>query len=296
MLPDRSKRVVSLDEDILRLRLASNGQLFMVALMVTILLVVIFPRKALVEQLYDQETLDELTLSYIRNLYETDPRNTDLALLLARSQLAELSLTELEELLTPLASRGDDRQKLQARTMLINRFEKRLDAKIGAQERAHILASAKELLTNASKDNMSQQFAGRLADFAFDWGLPQLGLVFLAKGEGGRSIKVMERYAEAALANGNYAMSGEYYFLAHEEAKDLGEARRLFKLGIDTLMAGNLYASAVDSVKAHLGQLEQDPETLRWVIRMALAANDTSMAAEFGRKLVFASLPKKMSP
>lgn len=296
MLPDRSKRIAGLDEDIPRLTLASNGQLLLVALMVTILLVVIFPRKALVEQLYDQESLDELTLSYIQNLYRADTRNADLALLLARSQGAELNLKELEDLLTPLALQGDERQKLQARTLLLDRFEERLDAKIEAPERAHILASAKQLLTAASKDQMPKAFAGRLATFAFDLDLPQLGLVFFAKGEGGRSVKVLERYAEVALADGNHAMSGEYFLLAREEVKDLNEARRLFKLGIDTLMAGSLYTLAVSSVRAHLGELEQDPATLRYVVRTALAADNAPMAAEFGRKLVFVGAAQKGPP
>lgn len=296
MLPDRSKRIAGLDEDIPRLILATNGQLVLVALMVAILLVVIFPRKALVEQLYDQETLDELTLSYIQNLYRADTRNADLALLLARSQLAELSRIELEELLTPLATRGDERQKLQARTMLIDRFEERLDKEISAQERAQILASAKELLMVASPDTLSKAFAGRLANFAFEWDMPQLGLIFFAKGEGGRSVKVLERYAEVALADRNYAMSGEYYFLAREETKDLVEARRLFKLGMGTLIQGGLYKPAMSAVVSHLGVLEDDAETLRFVVRAALSSNDAAVAAEYGRRLVFLRNARATSP
>lgn len=287
MLPDRSKRIAGLDEDIPRLILATNGQLLLVALMVAILLVVIFPRKALVEQLYDQETLDELTLSYIQNLYRADTRNADLALLLARAQMADLSLNELEDLLTPLANQGDQRQKLQARTMLFDRFEKRLDEEISTEEKTQIIASAKKLLAVASQDVVPKDLAIRLADFAFDWDMPQLGLIFFAKGEGGRSMKVLERYAEVALADQNYAMSGEYYFLAREETKDLGEARRLFKLGIGTLIQGGLYKPAMSAVVNHLGSLEDDPETLRFVVRAALDSDDAAVAAEYGRRLVF---------
>ena len=296
MLPDRSKRIAGLDEDIPRLTLASNGQLVLVALMVVILLVVIFPRKALVEQLYDQETLDELTLSYIQNLYRADTRNADLALLLARAQLVDLNLRELEDLLTPLAMKGDERQKLQARTLLFDRFEALLDEEIEPQERTHILASARELLTAASQDDVTKAFAGRLADFAFDWDMPQLGLIFFAKGEGGLSIKVLERYAEVALADGNYAMSGEYYFLAREETRVITEARRLFKQGIVVLIQGGLYAKAMSSVASHLGSLEDDPETLRFVVRAAMDSDDAAVAAEYGRRLVFVRNERAVRP
>lgn len=287
MLLDRSKRIAGLNEDIPRLTLASNGHLVLVALMVAVLLVVIFPRKALVEKLYDQDTLDELTLSYIQNLYRADTRNADLALLLARSQKAELSREELEELLTNLATQGDERQKLQARTLLIDRFEEQLETERDAPNRAQILASAKALLTIASQDTLTKVFANRLADFAFNWDLPQLGLILLAKGDGGRAVKVLERRAELALANRNYAMSGEYYFLARQETEDLDEARRLFQMGIKTLIEGGLYQPAMVAVGEHIGDLQDDPQTLRFVVRAARSSNNAAVAAEYGRRLVF---------
>lgn len=296
MLLDRSKRIAGLNEDIPRLTLASNGHLVLVALMVAVLLVVIFPRKALVEKLYDQDTLDELTLSYIQNLYRADTRNADLALLLARSQLADLSREELEELLMPLATRGDERQKLQARTLLIDRFEEQLETEMDAPNRAQILASARALLTVASQDKLTKVFANRLADFAFDWGLPQLGLILLAKSEGGRSVKVLERYAEVALANRNYAMSGEYYFLARQETKDLDEARRLFQMGIKILIEGGLYQPAMVAVGNHIGNLQDDLQTLRFVIRAAMDSDDAAVAAEYGRRLVFVPSGRTGSP
>lgn len=296
MLPDRSKRFAGPDEEIPRLTLVSNGQLVLVALMVVILMVVIFPRKALVEKLYDQKVLDELTLSYVQNLYRADTRNSDLALLLARSQPDRLGLTALEELLTPLAIDGDERQKLQARTMLIEQYEKLLDKKIEATQRAQIRVNAKNLLTVVSQEAMPKALAGRLANLAFDWDLPQLGLAFLDKGEGGRSIKGLERYAEVALADGNYAMSGEYYLLARDEAKELNNARRLFKLGISVLIQGGLYKLAMSSVENHLGSLDNDPETLRFVVRTAMQANDLKKVAEFGRRLVFLGNGRADSP
>ena len=296
MLPDRSKRIAGLNEDIPRLTLASNGHLVLVALMVAVLLVVIFPREALVEKLYDQDTLDELTLSYIQNLYRADTRNADLALLLARSQRADLSREELEELLTPLAALGDERQKLQARTLLIDRFEEQLETERDASNRAQILASAKALLTIASQDTLTKVFANRLADFAFDWDLPQLGLILLAKGEGGRAVKVLERYAEVALTNRNYAMSGEYYFLAREETKDLDEVRRLFQMGIKTLIEGGLYQPAMVAVGEHIGDLQDDPQTLHFVVRAARSSNDAAVAAEYGRRLVFVRAGQASTP
>ena len=69
MLPHRSKRYAGIDGEIPRLKLATGWQLLLIGFMVVTLLAVVFPRKELVAKLYEQETLDELTLSYIQNLY-----------------------------------------------------------------------------------------------------------------------------------------------------------------------------------------------------------------------------------
>ena len=227
MLPDRSKRFAGFDGDIARLTLVSNGQLVLVAVMVVILLVVIFPRKALVEKLYGQDSLDELTLSYIQNLYRADTRNADLALLLARSQLASLDLQELEDLLIPLATSGDERQKVQAITLLADRYKELLDASIGKTLRAQVLASAKALLTMASEDTLPPALALRLSEFAFDLDLPQLGLILFTKGEGGRSVKVLERYAEVALAQGKKAFDKRETIKERDNKRELDRVKKI---------------------------------------------------------------------
>ena len=106
MTPDRSKRYAGIDGEIPRLRLATNGQLLLIALLVVALLAMIFPRKQLVEKLYAQQSLDPLTLSYIQNLYQTDAHNADVAILLARAQQDDLQIGTLEAMLHMLPHRA----------------------------------------------------------------------------------------------------------------------------------------------------------------------------------------------
>ena len=75
--------------------LASNWQLALVALLVLALLFLIFPRQTLVQKLYEQESLDELTQSYIQNLYRADRKNADIGILLTRAQQDSLDIKTL---------------------------------------------------------------------------------------------------------------------------------------------------------------------------------------------------------
>ena len=114
MLPDRSKRHAGVDGETPRLQLASNWQLMLVAVLMIGLLRVIFPQKALVEKLYDQERLDELTLSYIENLHRTEPSNVDLTILLGRVQRDTMDIDNLDHLLQPVIRAGNARQRDEA--------------------------------------------------------------------------------------------------------------------------------------------------------------------------------------
>lgn len=288
MLPDRSKRYAGADGEIPRLGLASYWQLFLIALLVGTLLVMIFPRKELVEKLYAQETLDELTLSYIQNLYRANTGNVDVAVLLARTQQEDMDITTLENMLLPAANTGDTRQRTEARLILVKAYARALHATgPDPKQRMSLKARLTALMRASAKEALPERLAQAFANLAFELDLPALGTEFLAKIETGRSPDALEHYAKEALARGEYGVSAEYYLLARDQAKDVAQARRLFMTGIDTLMAGSLFQQAMQSAKQHLGTLENDPQTLRYLARTALAAGAPAQAALYARALVF---------
>jgi hypothetical protein len=284
MLPDRSKRYAGADGNIPRLVLAANWQLTLIALLVLALLAIIFPRKALVEKLYQQETLDELTLLYIQNLYRADTTNADVALLLARSQQSVMDIDTLESILLNLATEGDTRQRIEARTML-------LDAYIRALERSpsnkKLTAHLIDLMQKAQQEELPERLAREFASRAFELNLPKLGLVFFKMVNASQPAMVLEKYGSLALGEGHHAVAASYFLLARDSATTLDESRRLFQMGIETYMSASLFSQAMLSAKQYLGNLADDPPTLRFLSHAALAAGDTPMAAEYARKLVF---------
>jgi len=287
MLPSRSKRYVGLDGEIVRLELAANWQLVLVALLVLGLLAAIFPRKTLVDQLYAQKTLDDLTLSYVENLYRTNPQNADAALLLARTQSNVVDIRQVESLVLDLTQTGDLRQRNEARSMLLRTYANAYDRSTDATENQHIHLQFEILARGAQHDELPERLAQRFGELAFRMNLPRLGLAFYKKLPIGQSADSMERMGDLALSVGQNEDAAEYYLLARERASTVDESRRLFQLGIRTLMAGNLYARAMQVAHARLGDLAEDRLTLRFLARTALAAGDPTAAADYARKLVF---------
>jgi hypothetical protein len=286
MLPDRSKRYAGVDGDIPRLVLAANWQLTLIALLVLALLAVIFPRKALVEKLYKQETLDELTLSYIQNLYRADTKNADVALLLARSQQDVMDVDTLESILLNLATEGDTRQRIEARTMLLEAYNRALER---SPKNVKLSAHLIDLMQKAQQDELPEHLAREFASRAFELNLPQLGLVFFKKVNAGQPAVVLEKYGSLALGEGHHAVAASYFLLARDSVTSLDESRRLFEMGINTYMSASLFQQAMLAARQYLGNLADDPPTLRLLSHAALAAGDTAQAADYARKLVFRS-------
>jgi polysaccharide biosynthesis protein PelB len=287
MLPDRSKRYAGIDGEIPRLGLASNWHLFFVAVLVAALLALIFPRKALIARLYEQSSLDELTLSYIQNLYRAEKSNADVAILLAKSRQFDLDLPSLRAMVLSITVTGDERQRTESLTLLANAYARALAASSNVRTRGPLTAEFVQLMDAALQDDVPMQLARFLSEQAFELGVPRLGMAYLKKIEGDRTPDVLERYAQIAIGEGKFTAASSFFMLARHEVSDMDEARRLFQAGVGALMASSQFKQAMMAADQHLGNLANDPDTLRYLARTALAAGDTARAASYARRLVF---------
>ncbi len=287
MLPGRSKRYAVADGDIPRLVLTNPWQLALIALLVLALLVTIFPRKALVDTLYEQQDLDPLTLSYIQNLYRAETSNVDVALLLARSQGKTRNVQSLEPILLRVTVQGTTRQRQEAYAILFGSYNRELSLPIAKADKLRVTQNLSALLQKAIKDELPAQSVHVFAIKAFELGMSQTGLAFLGKLNLLDPLQVLEELGNQALARGQYEGAATYFLLARDRASSIGEARRLFRKSIETYMAASLFKPAMEAATQHLGNLEADLPTLRFLSRTAIAAGDPVRAANFARKLVF---------
>lgn len=293
MLPERSKRYASPDGEIPRLTLTSIWQLVLMALLVLTLLVLIYPHKALVESLYQQEQLDELTLSYIQNLYRTEPDNADVALLLARTQPAMLQERPLQATLLRLSTEGSERQRRQARQLLLQANLQALAQAGSAAERTAVRQRLVALIEGASHETLSPRDAQALAQQAFALNQPALGAKLFEQLHENQSGASLEAMGELVLGQGHHALAALYFMQARERAPDLTQARKLFQKSIQTYMQASLFEQAMQAAQQHLGDLARDLPTLRFLARTALAAGQPTLAAQYARQLVFVGAPQE---
>ncbi len=287
MLPDRSKRYASVEGDLPRLTLAENWQLVLIALIMVGLLAVIFPHKALVEKLYHQENLDELTLSYIENLHRTEPENVDLSILVGRARRDRYDVAAMEQLAMPVLANGDARQHVEACVLLLGAYERELGSQTSPEKRADLRVRIVNVLQAARRGNVPPNLAGTFATSAFRVEQPEIGLYFLNRIAPEKSAEVLVRYARESLGSGRYSLAAEYFLLARRQVKDRDTARQLFQEGIGALMAASLFREAMQAAESNLGDLADDPATLRYLARTALAAGDPARASSFVWGLVF---------
>ncbi len=287
MLPGRSKRYAVADGENPRLVLTNLWQLTLIALMVLVLLVTIFPRKALVDTLYAQQDLDPLTMSYIQNLYRAETSNVDVALLLARTQGKTRNVQSLEPILLRIAEKGTARQRQEAYVILFESYNRELSLPIGSADMVRLTQNLSALLRKASKVELPALTVHAFAVKAFEMGMPQTGLALLDKLNLSQPVQELEELGNQALARGQYEGAATFFLVARDRAQSITEARRLFRKGIETYMAASLFKPAMQAATLHLRDLESDLPTLRFLSRTAIAAGDPEQAANYARRLVF---------
>ena len=296
MLPDRSKRYALTDGENPRLVLSSPWQLALIAILVLMLLVTIFPRKALVDTLYLQQDLDPLTLSYIQNLYRAETSNVDVALLLARSQGKIKSIQSMAPTLLRVTEQGTTRQRQEAYAILFESYDRELLFATVEADKVKLTQSLLTLLQKASKVDLPAKTVHAFAMKSFELGNPEMGLLLLDKLHILQPQRELEELGNQALARGRYENAASYFLLARDRAQSIDEARRLFQKGIETYMAASLFELAMREAVQPLGELEADLPTLRFLSRTAIVAGDPMLAASFARKLVFTTSDSREKP
>ncbi len=144
------------------------------------------------------------------------------------------------------------------------------------------------MLNTLTTEKSSAAALSVIADSALLFGRTDLAWQFYKR----ISIKEPRNYrtwvepaALRSLGLGHYRLAADLYFLARRGAERT-EARRLYARGVGALMASSRFTEAMDEAERHLGDLKNDSETLRFLIRTARAANDNARAAEYARRLV----------
>jgi hypothetical protein len=162
-----------------------------------------------------------------------------------------------------------------------------LDKGIEKIEKERLTAQLTSLIHSAQQDELPATLVRSMAEEAFRLDQPELGVTLLKRLNVDVSANELGHFGDLALGRGQHALAAKYYFMARDIAKSPPDARRFFQTGVKTLMAASQYSQALEMAKLKLGDLSNDPQTLRFLSHTALAAGDPVAAAVYARKLVF---------
>ncbi|WP_337459839.1 hypothetical protein [Cupriavidus basilensis] len=289
--------------------------------MVGIGLALMFPRETLRERLLGEgRAVDGLSLAYLEAWWRAAPDDSSFAAVLAEQYARTGRLDEAEGMLSrlearyaasPAASSAASRQgpvrnanaadaELPSqilRTRIEIAQQRAFAALPDTPEREHYIEKLGGLLDQAVTMQWGRADLEELATTARSINALKLAQVFyqaLAKSDPGRAALWDAQAASAALAGGDYQQAADALFAAQARTTDPAEQRRLFLAALKTLQSGNQLDKALAQAEQHGGKLLDSAEVLRYLTRLALAANRPEQAARYVQRLL--RLPPSLQP
>ncbi|WP_454766204.1 tetratricopeptide repeat protein [Cupriavidus campinensis] len=271
--------------------------------MVGVGLALMFPRETLRERLLGQgRTVDGLTVAYLEAWSRVAPNDTSFMGVLAEQYARSGRLDHAEAMLARMqAMQGADLSGPILRTRIEITQQRAYAALPDTPERAERLALMnvllKEATTPAALGKWSLGDLQVLATQSRQIGAAEpAGKLFreLAVRDPANADFYSKQLAGIALAGGNYLDSARALFDAQERSKNLYEQRTLFLQALRTLQSGNLLDEALAEAERRGGKLLDDPEVLRYLTKLALAANKPEVAAKYVERLLKLSANRTM--
>jgi len=271
--------------------------------MVGIGLALMFPRETLRERLLGEgRAVDGLSMAYLEAWWRASPDDSGFMAVLAEQYARTGRLDEAESMLGRLEARynaarqGPVRNPADAdlpgqvlRTRIEIMQQRAFAAQPDTPERKLYVDRLAGLLDQAVPMPWSRGDLEDLATTARAVNALKPAQAFyraLAKSDPARAELWNAQAASAALAGGDYQQAAEALFSAQARATDPAEQRRLFLAGLKTLQSGNLLDQALAQAEQRGGKLLDNAEVLRYLTRLALAANRPEQAARYVERLL----------
>lgn len=283
MLSNRSASTVL--EPPRRHRLAPPWRTLALAAGVGVMLVVLYPRQALVDQVLLSGE-DALSVVYLRNLLRTEPDNVDLRMLLARRQMLAGQFRSADFTLRGVDRHASDPQHVSLRRLRYEIAEQRYFA-TPERDRDALLEPMRVALATAVGDARSREDWAWLAARAQSCGAGEVARrAYVELARHGEADRWLEQAARAELALGHHTAAAELFLAAQDAASSLERARSLFFDALHTYQAGDRADLALRAAHDRLDRVGADREMLLYLARLALAAGNLGEAEAYARRLL----------
>lgn len=280
-----------------RQRLFSPAVIAVLGALVVLMLALAFPREKLETRLLSGYNVDSLTIAYLEAWLRADPQNTEVLAELTNAYLRGQRISDAERTLARLARSKDPGAQQMALAIRLAIAQQRLYAL--AQDdpaRAASIAGFDALLHEAASRTWNNEQLATLAQQARALNDGALAASFYARlvdsdPTNANAWRVAD--AEVQLGIGNYQQAADAWFAAQADAPTLGGRRAMFLAGLHALQSGNLLREALDAANRHVGDLSEDPETLRFLTHLAMAAGRPDVAEVYVKRLLKISLRRR---
>lgn len=275
-----------------RPRLMPPAQIALFGLLLLLALYLVHAGPDLPQRLQGASFSDPLSLAYLNAWLRAEPENDGLRLRLAEHQARngrlDLARTTLAPLLGPAgATRGHHVEAEALALDILNRalWRHRPGTPGFVQARRAVLAQMERLAVLPLEPPQLVPYARQ----AVALGAPELALRFYRRRLASGLPLGMPLYAEIArlqLGLGRYREAAATCLRGMEHATGRAEQRRLFLTALGALQSGNLLPEALAAAERHGRPLADDPETLRFLTRLARRANRPDLAERYVTRLL----------
>ncbi|NIE86035.1 hypothetical protein F3J21_21950, partial [Burkholderia sp. Tr-860] len=233
---------------------------------------------------------DSLSIAYLEAWLRIEPNNAEVQAVLTRAYLRGGRSADVARMLDRLDAAQDASARQNALAIRISIAQRKLYAlKPDDPARAARIRELDALLAQAVDRPWDLEALGALARQAR--GLREHALAGThcarpAQQDPEQAVAWPADLAAARLGGQDYRAAADAWFALQARAATRAARRDAFIAGVKALQSGNDMGGAMAAAQAHLGDLGDDPDTLRFLSNVALAAGRPDLAAQYVKRLL----------
>jgi hypothetical protein len=280
-----------------RQRLFSPAVIAVLGGLVALTLALAFPREKLEARLLGGYNVDSLTIAYLEAWLRAEPGNTEVLAELTNEYLKGQRIADAERTLERLAQSKEPAAQQMALAIRLSIAQQRVYM-LQPTDPARVarIAEFDALLHEAAHHTWNNEQLVMLAQQARALDDGTLATQFYAQlvaSDPAHANQWRVADAKVELGTGHYQQAADAWFAAQADAKTLDERRAMFFAGLRALQSGDLLPQAIDAAKRHVGDLADDPDTLRFLTHLAMAAGRPDIAEGYVKRLLKMSLRRR---
>lgn len=255
-----------------------------------ILLLILFPKKVLLNNILHDKNSSPLTIIYLKDLIKHNPDNTQYKISLIQQEISLGHLNIAKQLLEQYKDfdwSSAERWTLQFLSYKIHRIET-FALKSHTAKRIDAEQTLKKLLMILQQSpNLSGSDAILLGDDALAMNEPAVALSFyqqVLKKQHQLPVSFYAKVGQAGLYVSDYQTSASFYLLALKNSKSIDKQQLYFMKAMDSFRAGKQFDKALVLLPRY-DKLINNKSTLMYVINLALNANQPALAEQYASRL-----------